>query len=273
MAKAFRVVSWNVEHFKGDPARSERVVDLLQSQDPDIFALYEVEGSKVFSDLTAKMPDFTFHITEGPQVQEILVGVRQGLTSFFTQKLQFKSAQPTLRPGALLTVTVDGANYTLLFLHAKSGDDPRGFGLRDDMLYRAAKFQNTLDSIVDGDARANYIFMGDLNTMGMTYPYVRVEDVRVTHEWLRLDRHAGRRGMRRLVKDEKATFWGGPGSTLPPSDLDHVVASKHLAFEQFNGSDVTVLGWPKAQGDQARGDWINRFSDHALLMFEVRKAV
>jgi hypothetical protein len=33
-------------------------------------------------------------------------------------------------------VTIDGVNYTLLFLHTKSGTDPRGLGLRDDMLER-----------------------------------------------------------------------------------------------------------------------------------------
>ena len=81
MAKALRVVSWNVEHFKGDQARTGRVVDVLKSQNPDIFALYEVEGAKVFPALTSRMPEFTFHITEGRQVQEILVGVKQGLTA------------------------------------------------------------------------------------------------------------------------------------------------------------------------------------------------
>ena len=58
--------------------------------------------------------------------------------------------------------------------------------------------------------------MGDLNTMGMEYPYVRSEDVEVTNELLRLDRHARRRGMRRLVKDEPHSWWNGPGSSDPP---------------------------------------------------------
>jgi hypothetical protein len=29
---------------------------------------YEVEGSEVFGQLVEKMPDYQFHITEGPQV-------------------------------------------------------------------------------------------------------------------------------------------------------------------------------------------------------------
>jgi hypothetical protein len=32
------------------------------------------------------MPDYTFHITEGQQVQQILLGVRTRITAFFTQK-------------------------------------------------------------------------------------------------------------------------------------------------------------------------------------------
>jgi hypothetical protein len=38
-----------------------------------------------------------------------------------------------LRPGALLTLRINNVNYPILFLHLKSKDDPRSFGLRDDM--------------------------------------------------------------------------------------------------------------------------------------------
>ena len=44
MAKAFSLVSWNVEHFKKEGDRVARVVDLVNAQRPDVFALYEVEG-------------------------------------------------------------------------------------------------------------------------------------------------------------------------------------------------------------------------------------
>jgi hypothetical protein len=137
MAKAFSVASWNVEHFKsqGVSSRVEDVVRFLADQRADVFALYEVEGREVFDALTTLMPDYTFHITEGQQVQQILLGART-ITAFFTQKTEFRSGVSLLRPGALLTVTVDGVNYTLLFQHTKSGTDPRGLGLRDDMLER-----------------------------------------------------------------------------------------------------------------------------------------
>jgi len=116
MAKAFSLASWNVEHFKGKPERVARVVEFLKAQHPDIFALFEVEGRTVFDDLVATLPGYQFHITEGPQTQEALVGVKRGLTAFFTQKIEFKSGNQYLRPGALLTLTIDGEHYSILFL-------------------------------------------------------------------------------------------------------------------------------------------------------------
>ena len=146
MPKAFSVASWNVEHFKNAPSRVGDVIALLASLDPDVFALYEVEGKDVFGELVARMPGYQFHITEGPQVQEILVGVRSGFTAFFTQKIEFKSGNSAMRPGALLTLTVAGQSYPILFLHLSSGPDPRGWGLRDDMLERALEFRRTLQA-------------------------------------------------------------------------------------------------------------------------------
>jgi len=91
MAKAFSIASWNVEHFKQDPTRVDRVIDFVAAQNPDMLALYEVESKEVFASVTAKFPGYTFQITEGQETQEILVGVRASLSAFFTQKLEFKS--------------------------------------------------------------------------------------------------------------------------------------------------------------------------------------
>jgi hypothetical protein len=89
MAKVFSVASWNVEHFKDDPtgARVNRVVDFVKVQSPDVFGLFEVEGATIFESLMTRMPDYTFQITEGPQTQEILVGVRKTLSAFITQRI------------------------------------------------------------------------------------------------------------------------------------------------------------------------------------------
>lgn len=273
MAVAFSVASWNVEHFKEDRSRVERVVAFLKKQKPDIFALYEVEGSVVFKELVQVMKDYTFHITEGPQVQEILLGVRQGLTAFFTQKIEFKSGASAMRPGALLTVTVADKHYPLLFLHTASGNDPRGLGLRDDMMLRAVDFRKPLDSAAKkaGGESANYIFLGDLNTMGMEYKFVKGKDISPDDELTKLSKQAKKRGMRLLSKTAPATWSNGSKSSIPNSNLDHVVAADHLVFTQFNGSDVSVRGWAEKKTTQEQDEWIKQFSDHSLLYFEVHK--
>jgi len=271
MTKAFTVASWNVEHFKNNPSRIGLVIEFMEQQNPDVLALYEVESGDVYSALVEKMPDYHFHITEGPQTQEILVGAKRTLTTFFTQKVEFKSGNTYLRPGALLTVHLDDADYPLLFLHTKSSTKPIGLGLRDDMFDRAFKFKRFLDQLskAAGKGPANFIFLGDLNTMGMEYPFNR--EIIVDFELRKLDRGAKRVKMRRLSKNKPHTWWNGT-SSLPPSDLDQVVASTHLKFKQFSDNDVDVRGWPEEDSEQAQGNWIKKYSDHGLLFFRLEKA-
>lgn len=274
MAKAFSVLSWNVEHFGASaPNKPPRkpvgpIIDLVAQQRADVVAIYEVTGATVFNEVTAKMPNYTFHITEGPQTQEILVGVKKTFSAFFTQRVEFNSGVTVLRPGALLTITVAGVNYCLLFLHLKSLTDPRGFGLRDDQTERALKFRTVLDKSSAG--HANYIFMGDLNTMGMTLNFSD-KDLTAEEEIARLKARCSSRRLTILEKNEPATFWPGSRSSLPPSNLDHVVASDHLKFRNFNGVPVSVRGWPQEPTDAKRDKWTAKFSDHAMLFFEVQK--
>jgi hypothetical protein len=136
MAKAFSVASWNVEHFKGDPTRTNRVVGFFQQQAPDIIGIYEVKGATVFSEVTAQFPGYVFQITEGPETREILVGFRSNPSGFMTQKLEFKSGTTPMRPGLLATITLDNVRYNLLLLHLENPNKTRCFGLRDDMTIR-----------------------------------------------------------------------------------------------------------------------------------------
>ncbi len=282
MSKLFSIASWNVEHFKKPAsnapakdkeayaARKPRVVQFIKEQSPDVLAIYEVEGKEVFDDLTTTLTGYNFHITEGAQTQEILVGVRHGIDAFFTQKLEFKSGSSYLRPGALLTITINAERYTLLFLHTKSGNDPKGFGLRDDMLTKAVQFRSVLNKASNSENGANYIFMGDLNTMGMYYPFQKSIDFSLELE--RADRLASRYyKMRRLEKSHPFTYCNGSQSSLPKSDLDHVYASNHLEFRSFNGSEVKVTGWVDAKNDAEMDQWIEHYSDHSLLYMEVVK--
>tara|TARA_R110001592_G_scaffold279041_2_gene546424 strand:+ start:204 stop:1025 length:822 start_codon:yes stop_codon:yes gene_type:complete len=273
MAKAFSLASWNVEHFKNSGSRVSHIVDFLidpsGGNKPDVFALYEVEGKSVFSALVDRMANYTFHITEGPQTQEILVGVRNTLTAFFTQKVEFKRGNERLRPGALLTLRVSGVDYSLLFLHTKSGPNPEGFGLRDSMSDRAVKFRHKLEKSAKLPKNtSNYMFLGDLNTMGMVYPYD--QDIHPDLELRRLDSRAKRAQMTRLDKSN-VTWWNGSQGNYAPSDLDHVVASNQIHFKNFAGHPVHVRGWVEKTTDAEKDAWIKKYSDHCLLYMEVQK--
>ena len=180
-----------------------------------------------------------------------------------------------LRPGALLTLSIDGNNYPLLFLHLKSLSVPKGFGLRDDMTERAIAFRKTLnraDKNMGGNGQANFLFLGDLNTMGMNLTYSK-KDISGVEEIDRLKKRLAPRSvaMKFLDKSHNVTYWPGSGSRYTPSDLDHVVAADHLRFRDFGGVSVDVRGWVDESSDVKKDAWAKKFSDHALLYFEVQK--
>jgi endonuclease/exonuclease/phosphatase family metal-dependent hydrolase len=282
MAKAFSVASWNVEHFRsqGTRTRVDDVVDFLKRQRPDVVAIYEVEGAHIWRDLVDRMPGYSFFITEGHNAQEVLLGTSPQITAFVTQKIEFQSRDAFMRPGALMTVRLAGVDYTMLFLHLASQPDARGFGLRTDMVDRAFSFKQKVMKPAAarlGYAEPNFLFLGDLNSMGLDYVYGREPAPRTKLRHLRaseddeisrLHFEADRVGMRVLTKSRPDTW----RSTRLRSNLDHVVAAKHLRFKSFGGAEVDVRGWPELASEDEQRDWIKRYSDHALLYFEVQKA-
>ena len=174
LAKKFSVLSWNVKNFTTKNSDNvKKIIGHIKNQDLpeglDIMAIYEVKGKDVFATMTKEFPDHMFFITEGIQVQEILVDIKNKFTAFVTQRTEFKSKISTLRPGTLATLRIKDKNYSLLFLHTKSFPDPVGFGLRDDQLNQAFELKKKLDSIAGGKGKANMIITGDLNTMGLDY--------------------------------------------------------------------------------------------------------
>lgn len=287
MAKVFSIASWNVEHFKKttdpDISRIQRVVKFIAGNDggpssiPDIFVLYEVEGKEVYQDFMSEFPDHRFHMTEGKQTQEIFIGVHRKFQTFSTQRLEFKTGREYLRPGLLLAVRAGGVDYALLFLHIKSGGNTEDFGLRDAALMHAFNLKRSLDKASGGNA--NFIFLGDLNTMGIDdpVPYSKKMDLPSEDEIIRIASWAKRRHMLLLSKEktlingsDKEVTWYNGSRNYVPTNLDHVVASEHLKIRgQGNrSSPVSLLGWPKL----ARTEWSNwftKYSDHALLYFEV----
>ena len=271
MAKILSFLSWNVENFHGEPARVDRVVDKIAGKNPDVFALYEVKGATVFQAMSTKMPGYTISITESPSVPEILVGVKGNLTAFVTQRNELQSKVPSLRPGALATITKSGTNYSFLFLHLKSFAAPRDWGLRDDMFGHVASLKRTLDKNAPGGQDANFVALGDLNTMGLSAAYNNETDFDAAKELEFVDNRmeAAAHRMRRLSKTHHESWWNGkdkPGA----SPLDHVYASNHLHFKKFGGKEIEVSGWVDEATDAKKKEWISKYSDHSMLYGELR---
>lgn len=288
MAKAFTVLSWNIEHLSGKkPGRVERVVETLVEETPDIFGLYEIEGKDIYQEISTRMPGYSFHITEGPQTQEILLGVKNSFTAFFSQRVTFKAGNVRLRPGAMLSIKLDNVDYSLVFLHLKSLTEAVGFGIRDYQFERIYKLKKKLDKNAGPGNRANFIALGDFNTMGMDYR-AKKHDIPATGELDNMDKDMKRKSvrMRRLTKTTPNTWSNGSKSRYSPSNLDHVVASDHLQFKMWDNklpvnedpadfvpgkSEVNVLGWVDEATVDKQDKWINKFSDHSYMLFQVSK--
>ena len=270
MAKIFSFASWNVKHFYGKLERVDRVVDLLKSRNPDLFALYEVKGKQVFSVLMAKMEDHSFFLTENTiqNDMEILVGIRRSIQCFVTQREEFMSKVPTLRPGALATLRISNKDYPVLYLHVKSFTKPRDWGLRDDMFARVARLKRKLDKAAGGEKRAPFICLGDLNTMGMSAPYNEKSDLSGDEELAFLEDRMAAAKMCRLTKTHEASWWNGKDTT-DPSKLDQVFADKDLVFKKHDGSDIEVVGWPEETTKAKKKQWIKKYSDNAMVYGEV----
>jgi len=272
MAKVFSVLSMNVEHFSRENTDEEKVVAHIQKHNPDVFGLYEVEGPDIHGFITDHFPDYLTLITEGQQLQEILVACRKKFKKInFFQRHEFKVGNPALRPGVLLSFEASGDLYGLLFLHTDSGTEAPDFGNRAEMFEHAFHLKEALDKKYG--KHTNFMALGDLNTMGLKYPTQKKANVRVADslEIANLQTQADKVKMRVLSKSHPATHFS---PRFGETDLDHIVASTALKFRQFSQSgkqfEVKVDGWNNLTGD-ARADYLNQISDHCALYCEVIK--
>lgn len=273
MVKLFSVLSWNVKHFKLKKKDTTSILKHIDKFKPDIFAIYEVTGKHVYDFMMDNFPDYNFHITEGKQSQEILVGANNKLHTFTTQRTEFNRTNTYLRPGTLTTVKINNQDYSLLFLHTKSHTTPVGFGTRDDQFKKALDLKKALDKKAGGKNKANFVIMGDLNTMGMSYLFSK--DIKSEFELKKLAKHASNRGMKFLQKDYDLTWTNGKKMF---GDLDHVITSNHLKFSSFpNTSNVKVSGWvehldpPLKPKSSKFSNFVKKVSDHNSLYFEIQK--
>jgi len=270
MAKIFSFASWNVQSFGKDKTRIQRAVEFVRGKNPDVFALFEVKSKDVFFNFIQSLPSHNFFITEDYSSINTLVGVNRQFTAFITQREEFKSKVQTLRPGALITLHINNKYYSILFLHLKSFTEPVSWGLRDDMIDHVSNLKSALDDMPGVPAGgSNFICMGDLNTMGMNLTYSD-KDFSGVEELDRYINKLNRKKMRLLDKTSKFTWWNGKNDVDGgASNLDHVFASHSLQFRQFGQAEVAVYGWPELANANDSKDWIEKYSDHALLYGEV----
>ena len=268
----FSVLSWNIEHFKGGVVRLKRVAVHIKRHKPDVFALLEIENVNVRTLMEQEFPGYDFALTDGPQVQEILVGWRRDAfdQAVFSQKREFDVGNDRLRPGALLSVRQCGVWYNLLFLHTDSGTDAPAFGNRAEMFGKTWSLKAALDRHLGGDGMSRLVVMGDLNTMGLMFPRPAKKFLRVDAptEVAALAEAAEGAGMVLLSKDRPTTWKGSAGE----ANLDHAVATATLSLRRFgtepDAPQVLVHGWPELNGP-AQATFLNEVSDHASLYLEV----
>jgi len=268
----FSVLSWNVEAFRGSQAQLANVAAHIRSLNPDVFGLFEVENVNIVALIGEHLPEYDYFLTDGPENKEVLVGARRGKfeQSVFTQKREFKAYNPTLRPGALLSVSLAGEFYNILFLHTDSGTEAPSFGNRNEMFDKIWKLKAALDKQASSGA-GRFIVLGDLNTMGLQFPARKKSDTRVSEadEIKALQDLASKQGLTLLVKEFDKTFNNGKLT----SDLDHVLATNNLTFGELGQAlgqpfFVKVTGWQQLTG-AARKKFIETISDHCSLYCEV----
>lgn len=69
-----------------------------------------------------------------------------------------------------------------------------------------------------------------------------------------------------MMRLMKASVLRSSGSSETES-----AAAEHLAFKKFSGARVDVRGWVDEPTGAKKDAWTRKFSDHALLYFEVQK--
>jgi len=284
-AMSTRIVSWNVKEFGKQRetntqakmrARVRKIAQLVREQAPSIFGILEVESIDILSFMQDEFPNYDFGVTDGPRNnKEILVGWRRGEfdQTAFTQKRQFDLYNPYLRPGALLSVSRAGAWLNVLFLHTDSGTEARDFGNRYEMVDKIWSLKKAIDRKTPNKPE-NLIVMGDLNTMGLHFPYRRKAHYLVdgSKEIDALEQYANKNGMKVLKKSHDET-WASSSKNMT-SDLDHAITSDHLTFNDITNNAagdpvaVSVTGWVEKTPTQ-RAKFLDDISDHCAICLSV----
>ena len=265
---AFRTLFWNIENYSGDAARTQTLVEHIQTNSPDIVGFSEIKDKAALrSVLQNSLAVYDFGITDGREGIELLAGWKHGVftQALFTQRREFKTGNPFLRPGSLLSVKRNGAFHNILFLHTDSGRKNSDYSNRQDMFERIWSLRGKLDEIEGGSSRL--VVMGDLNTMGRMASGIN-PSVSADEEISNLGSDAQQNGMRLLNKSHPNTWArvNNQGQITLQSNLDHVLVSDSVPLVTVtNGQEVLVRGWVNATTDASRRDFVEGVSDHCSI--------
>lgn len=268
MSSKIKILWWNVHNLQSSE-HALKVVSHIRESDPDIFALGEVVGEGAYRLIAKEFPKHNFYMTFGKQSQEMLVGVRNTMQVFFSQRTEFQSGNEYLRPAALLTISSGEPPLNVLFVHLKSFTEPLSLGYRSDFIDRLGRLKGTLDRLSGGNSK--FVICGDLNLQGMHYlqkRYIKPDD-----EFHHVQNELGDVGIL-FAEPSHLPTWSGDLEGKDQATLDYVAASTstdllNLAGEQ-NDSQVRLGGWPQyLRGSAERSEFIRSVSDHASLYFEV----
>jgi hypothetical protein len=277
MIMGYSFLVWNVEHFKAHPDRTEKVNDLIDHFEPDVFGILEFQAKDVARNLVQKFFDeYDFAFTDSKLAIEILVGWKRGefRQVIYTQRREFQAGNINLRPGGLLSFRQDdsGVFDNLLFLHTDSGTEKEDYRNRQAMFEKIWHMKSAIEGLPAQQGQARFIALGDLNTMGRK-KLGNIPTIYARHEIEQLKLAAQNAGMRVLAKSHERT-WSTPSGSKK-SELDHVIASADLQFAQetsqsaeTNPFEIEVRGWNKLTGHERR-DFIKNISDHCALFGEV----
>lgn len=277
----FTFLSWNVRHFRGDPARLNEVDTFISNLNPDVFGLIEYQGKSSIRELMVdRFPEYDFAVTDSTGNLEVVVGYRRGKFDqvVWTQKRQFNDVKRHLRPGAMISLRIGEEFYNLLFLHTDSGTKEADYKNRKKVFTKVWKLKKSLASR-SASGNSNLIVLGDLNTMG------KGRTISGSSEIAKLEKSAIKQGMRLLSKDFDSTWsqWGtgrrgnrkklkvSELDGLMTSNLDHVIAADELQFVPVgdNGEDIHVKGWQQLTGTD-KTSFLWNLSDHCGIFGQVK---
>lgn len=272
----FSLLCWNIEKFNDSkPERIQAVADAIRAHDPDVIGILEFLAKDAARRLVRDFfPDYDFAFTDSKMAIEILVGWRRGRFAqvLYTQRRELQAGSENLRPGGLLCVRQKNSQQfnNMLFLHTDSGVTAKEYKTRRTMFGKIFSLNKVLQTLHEQEGKSRFIALGDLNTMGRVKA-PRVTPVTETEEIAQLVIAAGEANMQLLEKSAPKT-WSSPTGSKK-GNLDHVVASKDLAFktqETVDGQPVKVLvdGWVNKTGN-ARRSFIENISDHSMLFVEI----